>query len=110
MRWGGLLILESVNRYSYKWLQRRLRRWFSRNPSGAVSDKWVNIMSCGQVLSEITGHGFTIEAVSGYGWIPFARHSDSPLVDVLARIENSLGLARWHQASPRILVAAQKQS
>jgi SAM-dependent methyltransferase len=108
MRSGGLLILESLNRHSYKWLQRRLRRCFSRSPSGAVSDKWVDILSCGEILREIAGHGFTTEAVSGYGWIPFARHSNSSWVGVMARVEQALRLERWYSISPRIIVAARK--
>lgn len=109
MRSGGLLVLESLNRHSYKWLQRRLRRRISRNPSGALSDKWLDIASCGEVLHEIAVYGFIMEAVSGYGWLPFARHGDSAWVGVMDRIEQALGLERWYSISPRIIVAARKR-
>jgi len=107
-RSGGLLIFESLNRHSYKWLRRRLRHCFSRNPSGAVSDKWVNIPSCGEIVREIADHGFAVEVVSGYGWIPFARHSDSSWVGVMSKLEQALRLDRWYSMSPRIIVAARK--
>ena len=80
----------------------------NQNPFGTVSDKWLNILSCGEILDEIAGYGFVTEAVSGYGWIPFTRQSNSPWVGVMARIEQALRLDRWYSTSPRILVAARK--
>lgn len=109
VRGGGLLIFESLNRHSYKWLQRRLRRCLSLNHSGALSDKWVAIASYSEIVREIAGHGFVAEAVSGYGWIPFARHSDSSWVDAMDRIEKALQFDRWYAISPRIIVAARKR-
>lgn len=104
----GLLVFESVNRHSYKWLHRRLRRWLSQKPSGATSDQWLSIPSSGEILRTMASHGFEIQAVSGYGWIPFPRHSNSAAVDTLARVEKALQLDRWYSVSPRILVAARK--
>ena len=109
IRSGGLLIFESLNRHSYKWLQRRLRRCLSRNHSGALSDKWVDIASYGEIVREIAGHGFVVEVVSGYGWVPFARHSDSSWVDIWEGIEQALQLDHWYGISPRTIVAARKR-
>lgn len=108
IRRGGLLVLESLNRHSYKWLHRRLKSWLNRNPSGAVSAKWLRIPSYSEIVRAMTKHGFEIQAVSGYGWVPLPRHSDSSAVGTLASVERALQLGRWYCVSPRILLAARK--
>jgi hypothetical protein len=70
----------------------------------------LNIAGCSKVLRAIRDHGFDIQAISGYGWIPFTRAGRSVLVDVMARVEGQLRLDRWYGISPQILVAARKRA
>jgi hypothetical protein len=63
---------------------------------------------CNDVLRTAADHGFKIQAVSGYNWLPFSRLSDSALVIPAARIERALRLDRCPSVSPWILVAATK--
>jgi len=105
----GLLIFETLNRHSYKWVLKKLRRWLGLGPTADGYDRQLNIASCSQVLRGIREHGFEVQAVSGYGWIPFTRRSSSGLVEVIARIEKRLRLNRWYRISPRVLVGARKR-
>lgn len=105
---GGLLIFETRNRHSYKWVLRKLRRCLGLGPTTDWFDRQLDIASCSQVLRVIREVGFDIQAISGYDWIPFSRRSGSALVDVMARVERGLRLDRWYGISPRILVAARK--
>jgi hypothetical protein len=61
-----------------------------------------------EVLRATTDHGFEVQAVSGYNWLPFSRLSDSALVIPAARIERALRLDRRPTVSPWILVSARK--
>lgn len=105
---GGLLIFDSLNQHSYKWVLKRLRRSLGLDPPGNWSDKWINILSCGEVLRATANCGFEIQAVSGYNWVPFTQESDNNLVDTAALIEQALRLDCYYNISPRILIAARK--
>jgi SAM-dependent methyltransferase len=105
---GGLFIFETLNRHSYKWGLKKLRRCLGLGPTAEWYDRQLNVAGCGQVLRVVRDYGFDIQAVSGYGWIPFTRKSGSGLVDAMARVERTLRLDRWYEISPRILVAARK--
>lgn len=109
LRIGGLLIFDLVNRHSYKVILKRLRHWLSIAPTGNPSDKWIDVYSCREALSAIAHAGLDVQAVSGYGWIPFDVNSESKLVHVAARAEQVLRLATFPSVSPRVLVAARKQ-
>jgi hypothetical protein len=102
--------LSTGNRHSYKWVLKKLRHCLGLGPTADWFDRQLNIASCGQVLRVIREYGFDIQAVSGYGWIPFTRSSGSELVDVMARVERRLWLDRWYGISPRILVGATKSA
>ncbi|HEY3108109.1 MAG TPA: methyltransferase domain-containing protein [Chloroflexota bacterium] len=100
LRGEGLLVFDALNRRSYKWL---LKRRVGRSlvlPSAN--------MDCREVLRATAESGFEIEAVRGYNWLPFTRHSDSKMVGLAALAERVLGLDRHYRLSPKILVAARK--
>ncbi len=119
---GGLLIFDSVNSQSYRWV---LRRLFGPSLTRALKrllDRVAGIdlarhpktsggeyqLSCREVLQATAECGFDLQAVSGYNWIPFDVRSDSALVRPAARVEQMLRLDRYSRLSPWCLVAARK--
>ena len=52
--------------------------------------------------------GFEYLYEEGYGWAPFSRASDSPLIPLSAQLEQHLGLRRWTTLSPWVIFIAQK--
>jgi len=101
LRKGGLLIFQFLNLRSYKWALKKLR---GRKLDGAV----ITYCDSREMLRTTAAHGFDIEAVSGYNWVPFERFSNSALVDTAAMVEKKLRLERYYSISPWVLVAARK--
>jgi ubiquinone/menaquinone biosynthesis C-methylase UbiE len=109
LRCGGMLIFDALNRSSYKQpLKRILYRASSGHQAGFFT-KYVDVFSWKKVKHALAKSSFDVQAISGYGWIPFSVNSQSNLVNAAARIEQVLGLDRLAGVSPRILVAARKQ-
>jgi 2-polyprenyl-3-methyl-5-hydroxy-6-metoxy-1,4-benzoquinol methylase len=100
LRPDGMIIFDSLNRRSYKWLLKGLVGRRLNLPSSELTYQ--------QVIADLKTAGFTIESVRGYNWQPFFRDSDTPLVGVAAQVEELLQCGRWYQVSPKILVAAVK--
>jgi ubiquinone/menaquinone biosynthesis C-methylase UbiE len=90
---GGLLIFDALNIRSHP----------------GFLDRYVNVFSYREVQQALAGAGFDIQAVSGYGWIPFGVNSESKLANLAARVEQVLRLDLFPSVSPRVLVAARKQ-
>lgn len=106
---GGLVVFDALNRRSYKGLLKlRLGRTLSL-PSADLARLPSANLDGREVLRATAEHGFEIEAVSGYNWVPFTRHSDSKLVGPAALLERGLRLDRHPSLSPKILVAARKR-
>jgi SAM-dependent methyltransferase len=100
LRGDGLLVFDALNRRSYKWL---LKNRVGR-PLALPSAN----LDCREVLGATARHGFHVESVRGYNWVPFTRHSNSRWVAVAAMAESALRLDRPYWVSPKILVAARK--
>jgi len=98
---GGTLIFDSLNRLGYKWWLKALLGRGVPYPSPELS--------CGELLRATVEHGFDVQGIRGYGWVPFTRDSNSPLLPLAALIENKLRLSRYSSISPKILVAARKR-
>ena len=56
----------------------------------------------------LCARGFTIVNEEGYGWPPFRRNSDSPIIPIATRIEHHLGLCKLASLSPLVIFIAQK--
>jgi SAM-dependent methyltransferase len=97
---GGGLIFDAPNLHSYKWGLKRV--W---DPNDSLTS---TIVSCRELLRSMPVHGFTVQAVRGYNWIPFSRKSNSALIRVAASLEQALRLHRFYIISPKILLAARK--
>ena len=106
---NGLLLFDSLNRNSYKWVLKRLRRSLSTQAPGNRDNRWIDILSCDEVLRATTNCGFEVRAIWGYSWVPFTRRSNGVLVDLAAQMEQVLQLDRQYRISPRILIAARKK-
>ena len=100
LRPGGLLIFDALNRRSYKGSLKTLTGRTLGLPSAALT--------CREILTAAGRQGFAITAVQGYNWPPFNRLSDSRMVGVAARVEQTLHLERLYRISPKILVAARR--
>jgi SAM-dependent methyltransferase len=100
----GWLLLQVVNRLSYKRTLKRLARPSARHDE--------NIFTAGYVLELLGDQGFDVCSVRGYNWLPFTprvtRMSDSRLIPYAARLEKVLHLERLYRISPWILVAARR--
>jgi SAM-dependent methyltransferase len=58
--------------------------------------------------SEMKRRGFRYLHEEGYGWAPFTRTSDSPLIPLSTHLEQQLGLRRCKRLSPWVIFIAQK--
>ncbi len=110
LRNSGLLVFDSLNRHSYKLAVKRLSRRTGARSRPDFLDKYVNVFSWREVLQAIAGAGFDVQAVSGYGWIPFTVNSRSRLVNAAARVEQVLQLDRLPHVSPRVMMAVRKKT
>jgi SAM-dependent methyltransferase len=109
LRSGGVLIVQLLNRHGYK---RALKQAFGRVvrlDRDRMDERFIDIPSCGEVLKLMGAEGFEILGTRGYNWLPFARDSDSMLVDVAAAFEYALGLHRVAAFSPWVLIAGRKR-
>jgi hypothetical protein len=106
---GGLLILESLNRNSYKWALKKFLLISENRFSRRSKEKWTNIWSCHGVLRAANDRGFDVQAVYGYNWIPFTQGSNSRFIKPAAFLEQALHLDHFFMISPRFLVLATKR-
>jgi SAM-dependent methyltransferase len=65
--------------------------------------------SYGAWRREMQAREFQFLHEEGYGWAPFTRASDSPLIPFSTRLEEQLGLRRWKLLSPWVMFIAQKR-
>jgi len=98
LRPGAPLIFTSLNRLSWRTIPRRLR-----------GREHYRVLSPREVRAALEAAGFTLLAMEGFMWQPFAVRSNSRLVGVFARVERHLRLFRWLGQSPWHLVAAKKR-
>jgi hypothetical protein len=110
LRGGGLLIFDALNRHSYKLIMKKLGRSIRPQFSGRLSDKWIDVFSFREILQIVGQTRLHLQAAIGYGWPPFAVNSDSKLVNAAASVERVLRLDRFPHVSPRIVMAARKES
>jgi ubiquinone/menaquinone biosynthesis C-methylase UbiE len=110
LRCGGLLIFDALNRHSYKLILKRLGRFLGPLFAGRLSDKWIDVFSCQEVLQLVGRAGLDLQAIHGYGWPPFSVSSNSRLVNATISVERVLLLNRLPRVSPRILVAVRKKA
>jgi SAM-dependent methyltransferase len=106
---GGILILESLNRNSYKWALKKFLLISENRPSRRSREKWTNVWSCHGVLRAACDCGFDVQAVYGYNWIPFTQGSNSRLIKHAAFLEQALHWDHFFMISPRFLVLATKR-
>lgn len=97
---GGLLVIAEINEGSWRnHLSERLGRRQGRP---------YNIATAEGYRRALTAAGFKILAERGFLWMPLPFNSDSLLVGAFARLEAALGLGRWIDQSPWLLIAARR--
>lgn len=99
---NGLLVFQSLNRNNYK---RKLKPLLGRSAKSGLPS---GDLCYDDLETALKAHGFEVEAVKGYYWMPFSRFSNSPLVGLTALVERALQLNRHHRISPWVLIAARK--
>ena len=103
LKGGGLLLCQFLNCQSYKWILKKLFK----------NQRALDGYSCsgyGQFLRAADKYGFEVQALHGYNWLPFDRHSNSNWVNTASRLEERLRLDRLRRFSPWLLVAARNRS
>jgi SAM-dependent methyltransferase len=99
LRPGAPFILTSLNRSSWRSIPRTLLRRGMPYRTQCASE----------VRAALDEGGFSLIAMEGFMWQPFAVRSNSPLVGFFGGLERGLGLGRWLGQSPWHLVAARKR-
>ena len=56
---------------------------------------------------KILARSGTILSAKGFNWLPFGRTSDSSLIPLLAKVEQLIGLRKFHFGSPWVIVHMQ---
>lgn len=107
---GSLLVFDILNRNSYKLGLKRLGLLIRLRSYSSVQSKYVNVFSWRELTSALANAGFVIEAIKGYGWVPFTVDSTSRLINAAGWLEQVLNLGRFPGVSPRILVAVRKRT
>ena len=98
----GLVICQFLNRQSYKWILKTLLK-------GKQSLNGYSCSGHNEFLHEVVKHDFEVQALSGYNWLPFDRHSNSNWVNTASRLEELLRLDGLSRFSPWVLMAARKK-
>jgi SAM-dependent methyltransferase len=109
LRSGGVLVVQLLNRHGYK---RALKNTVGRVVHlgrDRMNQQFIDVPTCGEVLDMMVAEGFEILGTQGYNWLPFARDSNSPLVDAAAALEGALGLRQVPALSPWVLIAGRKR-
>lgn len=96
---GGVFIFTELNARSWRHHIHRLRRSSRREYNVATPSEY------GRALARA---GLELIEMRGFLWMPFPVTSDSPAVSAFAAIEQGLGLWRWTDQSPWLLIAARR--
>jgi SAM-dependent methyltransferase len=98
---GGLFVGEFNNKWSWRGLLHhavtRLRGGWDYYSRGYLPWK-----------KQLEQAGFVVEYEEGFSWMPFGRHSNSPLIKAAVRLEKALGLRRLIGLSPTVMFVARK--
>lgn len=98
----GLFVGTFLNHCSYRGLISHARATFRRHRNWYQSSyrTW---------CKELRARGFVVLHNEGFGWPPFGKISDSPLISVTTRIERALGLRKMVHLSPLVAFIARKE-
>lgn len=108
LNFGGILIFDALNRYSYKILLKKLSRIIGSQSIVRQDGKWIDVLSFAEIMQVINHSGFDLLAAHGYSWPPFSANSISRLVSTCVLVEQILRLDRFPIISPRIFMSARK--
>jgi 2-polyprenyl-3-methyl-5-hydroxy-6-metoxy-1,4-benzoquinol methylase len=97
---GGIFIFTELNKFSWRYILHKMFR---------KKDGKYNVKSIEDYRSALKNTGFEVNDIEGFMWIPLTVISDSVLVDLFAYLESWLGLQKWIDQSPWLLIAAQKE-
>jgi 2-polyprenyl-3-methyl-5-hydroxy-6-metoxy-1,4-benzoquinol methylase len=110
LREGGILVVCTTNRHSYKGMVYRLRPLLR----SLLRKRWKDgrdapdfyPFSAADALALMRAHGLACEHIRGLNWLPARRSSDSVVVPLWAALERVLGLRRLGHHSPWVLLKA----
>jgi SAM-dependent methyltransferase len=109
LRSNGVLVVQMLNRHGYKRALKHTVGRIVRLGRDRLNQQFIDVPSCGEMVDMLAGEGFEILGTQGYNWLPFARDSNSPLVDAAAALEGALGLRQVPALSPWVLIAGRKR-
>jgi SAM-dependent methyltransferase len=102
---GGILVGVFLNRAGWRGIVYHAAPLLRVHASGALHWYMHRYSAWRKRLYE---RGFTMLHEEGYGWSPFRRSSDSPLVPLVVGAERTLGLGRIVRFSPVIVFIARR--
>jgi 2-polyprenyl-3-methyl-5-hydroxy-6-metoxy-1,4-benzoquinol methylase len=97
----GVLIFTCVNKNSWRYKLRKLRKNRSYN-----YDKY----SYEEYLELISKNRFEIIETKGFVWMPFKVNSNNILIPVFAKLEKFLRLSKWLSQSPSFIFYCKKKT
>ena len=101
LRPGGILFVTVTNRASYKAV---MRKWLGRGKPQleTIQFSQVNVYqaSVAELIARADACGFQLQASVGFNWLPFAKGSNSKLINPAAKAERLLGLRGAAGISP----------
>lgn len=97
------VIFSVANPHSWRFTLKKIMELFGRKYY-----RYNNFISLGKLESILYDCGFNITEKKGFNWIPLPLSSDSIFVTIFVYLEKLLGLSKWINQSPWVLIAAQK--
>jgi len=98
----AIVILTVANPKSWRFTLKKIMLLFGRNYYP------YNFITIEKLERIITSSNFKILEKKGFNWIPLPLSSDSIFVNLFVQLEKLLGLSKWINQSPWVLIAAQK--
>lgn len=100
---GGVLVGTIHNRFSHRYVLRRLRLMVSNDPEGSYY-----MIGYSRFRKRLKQAGFRMIYERGFCWPLFSRKSNSRLIPLFVEAERCMGLRRFPVVSPWVTFVAQK--
>jgi 2-polyprenyl-3-methyl-5-hydroxy-6-metoxy-1,4-benzoquinol methylase len=100
LKTDGILIFVGTNKRSWRYKLHNLRKRKSKNFGELTIDEYLELLKWSR---------FELIDIKGFNWMPFRVNSNNILIPLFTFIERILGLGRWLNQSPWLLVACRKK-
>jgi ubiquinone/menaquinone biosynthesis C-methylase UbiE len=108
LRPGGVLVGVATNSLSLRGLAYRVATVFDEERRKFLEESRTYTRSYRSCKQQLFEEGMKLESEEGICWFPFGRQSNSSLVSLASRLEQSVGLRRLVDVSPWVVFIARK--